>query len=185
MATTTSASPTTPTAPTARRNLQDWLGEYAESHQNSFNKKIHHVAVPVIMMAVLGLLVSIPAPFFVGFWAVLFVLGTGAFYWRLSPRMAIGMGVLSLVIFGALGLLALLPIPLWATCTTLFVVAWICQFIGHHAEGKKPSFFKDLQFLLIGPLWVMDPIFRGLGISEAPATKRAPHRVSNPAPSVR
>ena len=39
---------------------------------------------------------------------------------------------------------------------SLFVLAWIGQFYGHKVEGKKPSFFKDLQFLLIGPLWCMD-----------------------------
>lgn len=37
-----------------------------------------------------------------------------------------------------------------------FVFAWIGQFYGHKVEGKKPSFFKDLQFLLIGPVWCMD-----------------------------
>ena len=36
----------------------------------------------------------------------------------------------------------------------MFVVLWVLQFIGHHIEGKKPSFFKDVQFLLIGPAWV-------------------------------
>ena len=39
----------------------------------------------------------------------------------------------------------------------LFVFAWIGQFIGHHIEGKKPSFIKDIQFLLIGPIWVVYP----------------------------
>ena len=38
----------------------------------------------------------------------------------------------------------------------VFVIAWIGQFYGHKVEGKKPSFFKDLQFLLIGPVWCMD-----------------------------
>ena len=40
----------------------------------------------------------------------------------------------------------------------IFIVAWIGQFYGHHIEGKKPSFAKDLQFLLIGPLWVVKKI---------------------------
>ena len=34
------------------------------------------------------------------------------------------------------------------------MIAWIGQFIGHKIEGAKPSFFEDLQFLLIGPAWV-------------------------------
>lgn len=39
--------------------------------------------------------------------------------------------------------------------SAIFVVAWIAQFYGHHVEGKKPSFFADLQFLMIGPLWLL------------------------------
>jgi uncharacterized membrane protein YGL010W len=40
----------------------------------------------------------------------------------------------------------------------IFIIAWIGQFYGHHIEGKKPSFAKDLQFLLIGPLWVIQKL---------------------------
>jgi uncharacterized membrane protein YGL010W len=32
-------------------------------------------------------------------------------------------------------------------------------------EGKRPSFFKDVQFLLIGPLWLVAALYRRLGIS--------------------
>ena len=37
----------------------------------------------------------------------------------------------------------------------IFIAAWVGQFWGHQIEGQKPSFLKDLQFLLIGPLWVV------------------------------
>jgi uncharacterized membrane protein YGL010W len=47
----------------------------------------------------------------------------------------------------------------------LFVIAWIGQFVGHHIEGKKPSFFKDLQFLLIGPAWCLDALYKKVGIN--------------------
>ena len=46
----------------------------------------------------------------------------------------------------------------------LFVAAWIGQFIGHRIEGKKPSFFKDILFLLVGPLWILAFLYRRLGI---------------------
>ena len=49
-------------------------------------------------------------------------------------------------------------IPLFYTSLTIFVIAWIGQFYGHHIEGKKPSFMKDLQFLLIGPAWVFEKL---------------------------
>ena len=55
--------------------------------------------------------------------------------------------------------------PLWASCLTIFVVAWIGQFIGHSIEGTRPSFFKDVQFLLIGPIWLVSHVYRRLGVS--------------------
>ena len=52
----------------------------------------------------------------------------------------------------------------WLASLLLFVLMWILQFVGHHIEGKKPSFFKDLQFLLIGPAWILGFILRRFGI---------------------
>ncbi len=54
--------------------------------------------------------------------------------------------------------------PVWRSALVVFVVAWIGQFIGHKIEGKKPSFLQDLQFLLIGPVWLLGFIYRNLGI---------------------
>ena len=45
----------------------------------------------------------------------------------------------------------------------IFVGAWIGQFIGHKIEDK-PSFFEDLQFLLIGPAWLLSFIYKKIGI---------------------
>ena len=61
-----------------------------------------------------------------------------------------------------LWILSIMPQVFWP-CVAIFVVAWIGQFIGHHVEGKKPSFFQDVQFLLIGPVWLMGFVFRRLG----------------------
>ena len=47
---------------------------------------------------------------------------------------------------------------------SVFVVAWIAQFIGHKIEGRKPSFFTDLVYLLIGPAWVLSKLYRRLGL---------------------
>ena len=45
----------------------------------------------------------------------------------------------------------------------VFVAAWIAQFVGHKIEGKKPSFFTDLVYLLIGPIWVLAKFSRKMG----------------------
>jgi uncharacterized membrane protein YGL010W len=50
-------------------------------------------------------------------------------------------------------------IPLTLFSISVFIIAWTGQFYGHKIEGKKPSFLKDLQFLLIGPAWVIENLF--------------------------
>ena len=51
----------------------------------------------------------------------------------------------------------------WAS---VFIVAWIGQFVGHKIEGKKLSFFEDLQFLLIGPAWVASSLLRSKKLND-------------------
>jgi uncharacterized membrane protein YGL010W len=63
------------------------------------------------------------------------------------------MTLLSIVSFFGIKLLEGLSVPVWQVCVGIFVVMWILQFVGHHVEGKKPSFLKDVQFLLVGPAW--------------------------------
>ena len=45
-----------------RRSMRDWLDGYGESHQNTLNKTIHWLAVPLIFLTVVGLLWSVPLP---------------------------------------------------------------------------------------------------------------------------
>ncbi len=46
----------------------------------------------------------------------------------------------------------------------IWVAAWIVQFIGHQIEGKKPSFFRDVLFLLVGPVWILAALYRRFGL---------------------
>jgi uncharacterized membrane protein YGL010W len=52
---------------------------------------------------------------------------------------------------------------LWAS-VAIFVGAWMAQFIGHKIEGKKPSFFEDIQYLWVGPLFVLSKLLGKLGV---------------------
>ncbi len=146
------------------------LAEYGESHQNPTNKLVHWVCVPLIMFSLIGLLWSVPVPAAVRAaspwlnWGTLVMAGALLYYVRLSGRLALGMVLVWLVMAGALRAVAgAAVLPLWAVCLILFALAWVGQFWGHKVEGKKPSFLKDLQFLLIGPLWLLHFVYRRLG----------------------
>lgn len=152
------------------RSVADWLGEYGESHVDPTNKVLHWVCVPLIVLAVMGMIWSIPVPHaFTAAgswlnWATLIAALALLYYASLSPRLALGIAIVFVAMFAILIALADLPSPLWAISLGIFVAAWIGQFIGHAIEGKRPSFFKDIQFLLIGPLWLLAALYRRLGI---------------------
>lgn len=148
------------------RSADSWFDEYGESHQNPTNKLIHWICVPLIFWSVIALVWSIPAPVEWLNWAVLAALLVQIWYVVLSPRLSIGVGVFMLLSLALCWFLETrLTAPLWAVALVVFVGAWIGQFVGHQIEGKKPSFFKDLAFLLIGPAWLMGFVYRRLGWS--------------------
>lgn len=140
------------------RTLDEWLALYAESHQHPLNQRLHTWCVPLIMFSLLGLLAEIPLPFGGDHarLALPVVLLCSMFYLRLSPAWALLMLVISLIMLVLVGIWQnSAAAPAWPWLLGIFLLAWIGQFIGHRIEGKKPSFFQDLQFLLIGPLWVI------------------------------
>ena len=146
------------------RSADSWLNEYGESHRNPTNKMIHWICVPLIVWTVTALVWAIPSPADWLNWAVLMAILAMGWYIALSPRLAIGIGLfLGLCLAVSAWVEATFATPLWLIALVVFVAAWIGQFIGHNIEGKKPSFFKDLQFLLVGAAWLMGFIYRKMG----------------------
>jgi uncharacterized membrane protein YGL010W len=152
------------------KSAEEWFDEYAESHQNPVNKAIHWVCIPLIMLSTLGLLASIPHPFSPVFesrlahWGTVVVLLAVLFYLRLSLTLAAGMALISIFMLVVNGAMAASGISLLWVSVAIFFAAWVVQLVGHKIEGKKPSFFKDLQFLLIGPAWLLHFVFAAVGI---------------------
>jgi uncharacterized membrane protein YGL010W len=150
------------------RRVDRWLDAYGASHRNPANKRLHWVCVPVIVWCVIALLWQ--APIFGGpqdywNWGLIAVAAALLYYASLSVPLAFGALVLLAAMLVSIGILRRWNLaPLWLIATVLFVLAWIGQFIGHRIEGKRPSFFQDLQFLLIGPLWLLADLYRRLGI---------------------
>lgn len=98
-------------------------------------------------------------------WASVALLATIFYYAALSIRLALGALPLLLALLWSIDRLDHLALaPLWTISLAVFVVAWIGQFIGHAIEGKRPSFFKDVQFLMIGPLWLLADVYKRLDI---------------------
>lgn len=151
------------------RRTSYWLDAYAASHRNPVNKTLHFICVPLIVWSLLGLLWSLPAPGRADFdyanWASYAVASAVLYYAVLSMPLALGvLPILAVMLFSVDALSQLAHVPLWALSLAVFALAWAGQFIGHAIEGERPSFFKDLQFLLIGPIWLLAALYRRAGI---------------------
>jgi uncharacterized membrane protein YGL010W len=154
------------------RKIDLLFAEYSESHRNSTNKLIHWICVPLIFWSILGFISLIPSKSigfiyigeisYVSFAAIALVT---IFYMRLSFVVSIIMFILMVIMESfAYGINIRFKENSWIVYFSVFVITWIFQFVGHKIEGKKPSFLKDLQFLLVGPIWLLSFILKKLGI---------------------
>lgn len=158
MPTPSSAEHTDLTLSAPVRKVDALLDHYGLSHTHPTNELIHFIAIPAIMLSLVGMMFAAHPAI-----AVLFFAASMVYYARLSWRFTACMLLVSSVILATVDALdargVLLPVSV-----VVFVVAWIFQFIGHRVEGKKPSFFEDLQYLWVGPLFVLSKLFLRLGI---------------------
>ena len=150
--------PTNSSPGKSSQSINDLLDEYAQSHQNKTNKIIHYFCVPIIFWSITAMLWVVKIPSVENLAIVMTVL-ISIYYVSKDLKIAIQMIVFSILCLLLNSLLESQGLPLLMIAVVLFVIAWIFQFIGHNIEGKKPSFFKDLQFLLIGPAWIVKQLF--------------------------
>jgi uncharacterized membrane protein YGL010W len=148
--------------------MQQWLDEYGSHHQNGINKIIHWICVPLIFFSVVGLLYSVKLRYTIfefqlnmAVFALVFVM---LYYQKLSVTLSFGMFLFSILCLFFCNLMEVNGYKLWQVSIGIFAAAWIGQFIGHKIEGEKPSFLDDLQFLLIGPAWLLSFIYKKIGV---------------------
>ena len=153
------------------QTIDPLLEEYGSSHKNRTNKVLHWICVPAIFWTVVAMLWSIPFPGELSVmgipvnWAVIAMVLLQIYYFKLSVTLALGFLLVNVALLVLTNYVEThIAWPLWLVALVIFVVAWIGQFIGHAVEGKRPSFFQDLQFLLIGPAWLLAALYRTAGI---------------------
>ena len=160
-------------------SIHEWINEYGIYHKNKTNKLIHWFCVPAIMFSLFGLLdlfqfnkaldlsflnLNIIANISI---LNIFILLSIIFYIRLSLTLSLGMIIFSILLVSLIDYFDKFQIIInykLFIYLSIFIAAWIGQFIGHKIEGKKPAFFKDLQFLLIGPIWLLSFIYKKCGV---------------------
>jgi len=152
------------------KTTDQWLAEYARNHRDDTNKIIHWICVPLIVVGIVGALWALPVPKTFSDaspalnWGTMFLMAAVVYYFIMSISLAFGALPFVIGVVAVVAWLDRLDTPLWLLSSGFFVGGWIGQFIGHWHEGSRPAFFRDLQFLMIGPLWLIAGVFRRLNI---------------------
>ncbi|MGH9804501.1 MAG: DUF962 domain-containing protein [Candidatus Acidiferrales bacterium] len=149
-----------------------WWADYEEHHRAEGNQWCHVVGIPMIVTGLLGLLSvelfrvsGLPVEA-----ALLLVVGAGAAYLWLEPRLGGVMFVVTVAVYLGARLLD------WRVALALFVMGWIFQLVGHGVyEKRSPAFLRNLAHLLVGPLWVLHHL-TGLRPASVPAPAGEPEQ---------
>jgi uncharacterized membrane protein YGL010W len=138
------------------RAIHALFADYAAYHQTKGNKWFHRAGIPMIMLALFGILARVEVPAFTGVRidaAVLLIIAAGLYYLVLEWRLGLAMIGASFIFY-----IAGAAIP-FTVNVVLFVLGWVLQFIGHTVyERRQPAFFRNGVHLLIGPLWILNDL---------------------------
>lgn len=139
--------------------LMIYFKEYEKYHQTKGNKFCHMFGVPGVTFSLLGLLshVVLWAPAGMAPNEALFQLDLGIILFLIGAIFSIKVDFkLSIPFLLAMYLMYLLSrhLPL-SVLIGIQVLSWVFQLYGHYKyEKKSPAFFKNIESLLIGPMWV-------------------------------
>lgn len=148
----------------------NWLQKIEERQDSASDPRIFWVSVFVLLIGVVGLLWSIPVPdeFFrispALNWATALLMATLVYYFIISISLGIGMVPFLLGLVTLLMWLADLSIPLAYTASVLIGIGVAGLSFGHFANGGLRAVLRDVQLVMIAPLWLLSALYRRLGI---------------------
>jgi hypothetical protein len=147
-----------------------WLSAYGDSHREISCPAIYWAAVLILVPAIAGMLWSLPIPDeFAQIspllnWGSAFLMASLVYYFIISLPLAIGMLPFMLAV-AALGvLLSRADVSVAGVSLGLVIVALTGLYFGHHAGGGVPAVLRDIQLVMIGPIWLLSNLYKRLGI---------------------
>ena len=133
--------------------LRARLDEYGSVHRTAGNVACHWVGIPLIIIAIFGVLARVPIPVLpnVPLTAAEVLIAAALVYYARLDALLAALMIPIIVAFDLVGR----ALPFWAN-VALFVVGWVFQLVGHAVyEKKSPAFLHNLVHLLIGPLFLL------------------------------
>ncbi|MDQ5857800.1 MAG: DUF962 domain-containing protein [Acidobacteriota bacterium] len=144
------------------KRVDDLLSDYGAHHSTRGNLVCHAFGVTLIVFGILSLLDELRlGPVTAG---EILIAGAVLYYATLDLPLAGAM----LAAFVVLDVAAR-AVGDWRVGLAAFAVGWVFQAIGHAVyEKNRPAFFKNLQHLLVGPLFLVNELLRVRRVAPVP-----------------
>lgn len=151
-------------------DTDNWLSHFADRYKSVSLPVFYWAAVPILVLGTVGLLWSLPIP--AAFseispvlnWGATFLMATVVYYFIISLSLAIGMLPL---IFGVIAFETWLEysgLPLRQVSAGMVLAGVIGLYIGRLNHGGTSAVVRDIQLMMIGPIWLLSNVYRRLGI---------------------
>lgn len=147
-----------------------WLTDYGKSHRNITHAPVYWTSALVLVFGTVGLLWSLPVPAeFIEIspilnWGTTFLLATVVYYFIISLPLAIGMlpFIVVVVIFEVW--LQWSPYSAVHASSGLLTAGLVGLYLGHYRGAGLIGVVRDVQLMMIAPVWLLSRIYRRLGI---------------------
>jgi hypothetical protein len=151
-------------------DTDSWLDEFARRHDSASSPGVFWISLMILLIGVAGLLWSLPIPAeFTKIspllnWGSAFLMVSLVYYFIISVPLGIGMvpfiwgvGALQYWLSGQ-------AVPLGSASSVLIGTSVAGLTLGHYGEGGLRAVLRDVQLVMIAPVWLLSSIYRRLGI---------------------
>lgn len=151
-------------------DADQWLARYEREHRDVRYRPLYWLAAPMLVIGTVGLLWALPVP--AGLtaispllnWGSLFLMAAMVYYFIISIPLAIGMLP---IVFGIIAFetwLASSGERLPAVAAILTAVSIGGLYAGRFAGAGVHGVGRDIQLMMIAPVWMLSLVYRRLGI---------------------
>lgn len=151
-------------------DAQRWLSDYGDNHRHITAPAIYWPAVLALVIGTAGMLWALPVPAeFVRIspllnWGSAFLMVAAVYYFIISVPLAIGMLPFILGVTAIQHWLIASRLPAAPVSAGLTAASVAGLWLGRSSSDGAYAVFRDIQLMMIGPIWLLSNLYRRLGI---------------------
>jgi hypothetical protein len=155
----------------APASADDWADRYGELKASGPGAASAWLGIPLVVAALIGMLWSVPVPTELAERspvlnaATLFLMATFVYYCVLSLRLAFGGLLFLLAVAWPSAWLSAAGLPLWSIASAVFAPAFCWQLLESRQATGRLHIVRNLQYLMLGPVWLLRATYRRLGVA--------------------